>query len=124
MNNQRLEEAAILALADLPSLEVLRAKLLGLLNAPATKLVDLINTPGVAAGAGHQGASPKRPKQLNNFRLRPDRSEPEQTNNNNNVNRRFAGRELKTSAAVANAADDETTERKVIWLTLQTSWKN
>ena len=45
LNNQRLEEAAIMALADLPSLEVLRAKLLGLFNAPATKLVVLINTP-------------------------------------------------------------------------------
>ena len=45
LDNQRLEEAAIVALADLPSLDVLRAKLLGLLNAPATKLVVLINTP-------------------------------------------------------------------------------
>ena len=45
LNNQRLEEAAIVALADLPSLDVLRAKILGLLNAPATKLAILINTP-------------------------------------------------------------------------------
>ena len=45
LNNQRVEEAGIIALADLPSLEVLRAKILGLLNAPATKLVTLINTP-------------------------------------------------------------------------------
>ncbi|HEY5040701.1 MAG TPA: 50S ribosomal protein L10 [Verrucomicrobiae bacterium] len=45
LNNQRLEDSAILALADLPSLDVLRAKLLGLFNAPATKLVTLINTP-------------------------------------------------------------------------------
>lgn len=45
LNNERLDEATIIALADLPSIEVLRAKLLGLLNAPATKLVTLINTP-------------------------------------------------------------------------------
>lgn len=45
LDNQRLEEAAIVALADLPSLDVLRAKLLGLLNAPATKLAILLNTP-------------------------------------------------------------------------------
>ena len=45
LNNQRLDDASILALADLPSLDVLRAKLLGLFNAPATKLVTLINTP-------------------------------------------------------------------------------
>ena len=45
LNNARLEEAGILALADLPSLDVLRAKILGLLVAPATKLVILINQP-------------------------------------------------------------------------------
>jgi large subunit ribosomal protein L10 len=32
-------------LADLPSLEVLRAKLLGLFSAPASQLVRLLNTP-------------------------------------------------------------------------------
>ena len=45
MGSQRLDEASIVALADLPSLDVLRAKLLGLFNAPATKLATLINTP-------------------------------------------------------------------------------
>ena len=35
----------IMALADLPSKEVLQAKLLGLLQAPASTLVRLINTP-------------------------------------------------------------------------------
>ena len=45
LNNQRLDEATVIALADLPSIEVLRAKILGVLNAPAQKLVTLINTP-------------------------------------------------------------------------------
>ena len=45
LNNQRLEESVILTLADLPSIEVLRATLLGVFNAPATKLVRLLNTP-------------------------------------------------------------------------------
>jgi large subunit ribosomal protein L10 len=45
LDNQRLAAEAIMALADLPSLDVLRATLLGLLNAPATKLVVLLNTP-------------------------------------------------------------------------------
>jgi len=45
LNNSRLEEAGIIALADLPSLDVLRAKILGLLVAPATKLAILLNTP-------------------------------------------------------------------------------
>ena len=46
LNNQRLEGADVLALADLPSLDVLRAQLLGLINMPATRLVTMINTPG------------------------------------------------------------------------------
>ena len=45
LNSQRLADKEILALADLPSIEVLRGKLLGVLNAPATKLVTLLNTP-------------------------------------------------------------------------------
>jgi large subunit ribosomal protein L10 len=45
LNNNRLESSELIALADLPSLEVLRAKLLGLLQAPATKLAVLLNTP-------------------------------------------------------------------------------
>lgn len=45
LNNQRLDGADLLALADLPSLEVLRGKFLGLLQAPATRLVALLNTP-------------------------------------------------------------------------------
>ena len=45
LNNQRLETGEITALADLPSIEVLRGKLLGVLNAPATKLAALLNTP-------------------------------------------------------------------------------
>ena len=45
VNNSRLGDSDIIALADLPSIEVLRSKLLGLLNAPATKMVTLLNTP-------------------------------------------------------------------------------
>jgi len=46
MGNQRIEKETIVALADLPSIEVLRGKLLGVINAPATKLAAIINTPG------------------------------------------------------------------------------
>jgi large subunit ribosomal protein L10 len=46
LDNKRLDQAELLTLADLPSLDVLRGKLLGVLNAPATKLVVLLNTPG------------------------------------------------------------------------------
>jgi large subunit ribosomal protein L10 len=45
LNNQRLDQAELIALADLPSLEVLRGRFLGVLNAPGTKLVRLLNTP-------------------------------------------------------------------------------
>ncbi|HUB66708.1 MAG TPA: 50S ribosomal protein L10 [Candidatus Methylacidiphilales bacterium] len=40
-----VDAAQILALADLPAKEILQAKLLGLLLAPASQLVRLINTP-------------------------------------------------------------------------------
>lgn len=46
LNNQRLEMNDLLSLADLPSIEVLRGNFLGVLQAPATKLVALLNTPG------------------------------------------------------------------------------
>lgn len=45
LNNQRMANTDIMTLADLPSLEVLRSNFLGLLNAPATKLVVLLTTP-------------------------------------------------------------------------------
>ncbi len=45
LNNERLEQPTIMTLADLPSMEVLRGQLLGVFNAPASKLVRLLNTP-------------------------------------------------------------------------------
>lgn len=45
LKNQRLEAAQVIALADLPSIEVLRGKILGLLQAPASQLVRIIATP-------------------------------------------------------------------------------
>jgi len=45
LKSQRLSDTELNSLADLPSIEVLRGKFLGVLNAPATKLVVLLNTP-------------------------------------------------------------------------------
>jgi large subunit ribosomal protein L10 len=45
LGNQRLEGAELATLADLPSIEVLRGTLLGLMMAPATQLAVLLNTP-------------------------------------------------------------------------------
>jgi large subunit ribosomal protein L10 len=45
LNNQRLEQTAVMTIADLPSMEAIRGQLLGVLNAPATKFVRLLNTP-------------------------------------------------------------------------------
>ena len=45
LNNQRLDTAELMALADLPSIDVLRSRLLGALQAPAGQLVRLLNTP-------------------------------------------------------------------------------
>ena len=46
MGKNVLDPAAVKALADLPSLDELRAKLIGLLNAPATKIARTIAEPG------------------------------------------------------------------------------
>jgi large subunit ribosomal protein L10 len=42
LNNQRIDEPTLMAYADLPSLDVLRAKLMGLLNTPASMLAQVI----------------------------------------------------------------------------------
>jgi large subunit ribosomal protein L10 len=41
-----LENKDLMELADLPSIDVLRGKLLGVLQAPAGQLVRMINAPG------------------------------------------------------------------------------
>lgn len=46
VGSKALKAEELRALADLPPLEQLQAKILGLLQAPATKLAVLINTPG------------------------------------------------------------------------------
>jgi large subunit ribosomal protein L10 len=46
LGNQRLAAEEVRAIADLPPLNDLRAKLLGALKAPAQRLAALINTPG------------------------------------------------------------------------------
>lgn len=46
MGKTRLDTDGVRALADLPSLDELRAKLLGLLQAPAAKLLATLNEPG------------------------------------------------------------------------------
>ena len=46
MGRTALDANGVKALADLPSLDELRAKLIGLLNAPATKIARTIKEPG------------------------------------------------------------------------------
>ena len=61
LSGQMLDQAGIRALAVLPSLDELRGKIIGLINAPATKLAALLQTPGgqlarvLAAHAGRDG---------------------------------------------------------------------
>ncbi|MEW4449767.1 50S ribosomal protein L10 [Qipengyuania sp. JC766] len=45
MGGQVLDEAGIRSLASMPSLDELRAKLVGLMNAPATKVAQVVNAP-------------------------------------------------------------------------------
>ena len=67
LSGQPLDQAGIRALAILPSLDELRSKIIGLLNAPASKLAVLLQTPGgqiarvlaahAEAGGAAQGAA-------------------------------------------------------------------
>ena len=63
LSGQLLDQAGIKALAVLPSLDELRSKIIGLLNAPATKLAVLLQTPAgqvarvIAAHAEEGGAT-------------------------------------------------------------------
>ncbi|OCC24289.1 50S ribosomal protein L10 [Croceicoccus estronivorus] len=45
MGGQMLDETGIKALASMPSLDELRGKLVGLINAPATKVAQVVNAP-------------------------------------------------------------------------------
>ena len=45
MGSQVLDEAGIKALASMPSLDELRGKIVGLVNAPATKIAQVVNAP-------------------------------------------------------------------------------
>ena len=46
MGETRLDEKEVKIIADLPSIDELRAKIVGVVQAPAQKLATLINTPG------------------------------------------------------------------------------
>jgi large subunit ribosomal protein L10 len=48
LDGRLLDATGIKVLADLPSKDVLRATLLGVLNAPASKLVRLLNEPAAS----------------------------------------------------------------------------
>jgi len=58
MGSQVLDEAGVKALASMPSLDELRGTLIGLLNAPATKVAQVVNAPAnkLARVFGAQGA--------------------------------------------------------------------
>jgi large subunit ribosomal protein L10 len=62
MGSTRLDSSGVKALADLPSLDELRGKLIGLLQAPASKIARILNEPGgmlarVLAAKGAQEAT-------------------------------------------------------------------
>ena len=48
MGTTKLDVNGVKALAELPSLDELRARIVGVINAPASKLVRTINEPGAA----------------------------------------------------------------------------
>jgi large subunit ribosomal protein L10 len=61
MGKTRLDGAGVKALADLPSLDELRGRLVGLIQAPASKIARIVKEPGgmlarVLAAKGSQEA--------------------------------------------------------------------
>ena len=48
LDGNYLDEAKVIALSDLPPMEILRSQLLGVLNSPAQKLVSVLNEPGAS----------------------------------------------------------------------------
>ena len=60
MGKTILDANGVKALADLPSLDELRAKIIGLLNAPATKIARTIKEPGSQARPRHSGQGIER----------------------------------------------------------------
>ncbi len=63
LGEQRLDAEAVKALARLPSLEELRAQLVGLLQTPATRVASVLNAPGgqiarVLAAYADKGEAP------------------------------------------------------------------
>jgi large subunit ribosomal protein L10 len=59
MGQQVLDQASIKALASLPSLDQLRAKLIGLLQAPATKIAGVVQAPAAQLARVIQAYSAK-----------------------------------------------------------------
>ncbi len=65
LGTQTLDAAGVKALAELPSLDALRGKLLGLLAAPATRIAGVLQAPAGTARTGfgglrRQGRRPNR----------------------------------------------------------------
>ena len=61
LNNQRLETQDLVALAELPSLDVLRGRILGVIMAPATKLAATIAAPGAQLARVIKAKADKEP---------------------------------------------------------------
>jgi large subunit ribosomal protein L10 len=64
LGNQRLDGAQLGVLADLPPIEVLRGRLLGLLQAPAAQLVRLLTTPAGQLARVLQARAEQQPAEI------------------------------------------------------------
>jgi large subunit ribosomal protein L10 len=81
LSGQMLDQAGVKALATLPSLDELRSRFIGLLNAPATKLATLLQTPGsqlarVLAAHAEEGGAGKDKAAEGPAEVAPDGAEP------------------------------------------------
>ena len=84
LSGQPLDAAGIRALATLPSLDELRSTIIGLINAPATKLATLLQTPAgqlarvLAAHSEQAGREQAGPEQAGPEQAGPEQAGPEQ----------------------------------------------
>jgi len=85
LNNQRLEQAAIMALADLPSLDVLRATFVGPVERAGNETGRFAQHARDATRARDQGESRRKAETI----FRPLWPAAGQTNKQQKVNRRF-----------------------------------
>ena len=100
MGKTVMDVNAVKALADLPSLDELRAKLIGLVQAPATKIARILKEPGAMLARVRPGARSQERLRPKHDSHRPATCGPRETTI------RSSNREVSVMADLAKIVDD------------------